>query len=181
MEETVEGMKISRYFGWGARDASAAAEGAAVAGGTLDLGHDIDKELQEAHTAPPPGSDGTTMTFGTDAPSSAAASSSRGQEMVAIPGCSRESHAVWACRGLALGCGRHLMELKECFGAGADVEAERRLAMEQKAEGKTYDEAALTARAPDCKGIQEELAGCVERRGGLLERRVRKRQAEGGS
>lgn len=33
----------------------------------------------------------------------------------ADPGCLRETHALWACRSTALGCGSPLVQLRDCF------------------------------------------------------------------
>ena len=37
-----------------------------------------------------------------------------------IPSCEEEAHVLWRCRGLALGCGEHIVRLKKCFNGELD-------------------------------------------------------------
>lgn len=39
-------------------------------------------------------------------------------QMHNIPNCNEQAHALWRCRGLALGCGEDVMRLEQCFKAG---------------------------------------------------------------
>ena len=69
-----------------------------------------------------------------------------------IPSCKAEEHDLWNCRGLALGCGDCVVQLKRCF------------------------EGDLKNGSQDCKTEQVKLSKCVEKNAVLLERRRQARK-----
>lgn len=66
-----------------------------------------------------------------------------------IPSCEEEAHVLWRCRGLALGCGEHVVYLKKCFKGEIDG---------------------------DCKQLQINLGNCVKQNALELEKRRRESQ-----
>jgi len=69
-----------------------------------------------------------------------------------IPTCKAEESDLWKCRGLALGCGDCVVQLKRCF------------------------EGDLKNGSQDCKAEQVKLSKCVEQNAVLLERRRQARK-----
>ena len=69
--------------------------------------------------------------------------------------CSREEHAVWACRAIATGCGQDLSLLKRCFEEGEhEHEHEHNYDYEPKREKKPFDKySILTAPCTNYEGI----------------------------
>jgi hypothetical protein len=84
-----------------------------------------------------------------------------------IKSCSREQHALWACRAVAVGCGKELGALK----AGFDQLGEFGVLFEQRTayEPSNHTEEQL-AQIP-CAHLQSALGTCVQTgANGLLER-----------
>lgn len=78
-------------------------------------------------------------------------------------GCIQETHEMWACRALALGCGNHLSDLRHCWsGALSDVQNKGQLTFEDGDSGSD------TA----CSGIQQQMARCVFKNTAELKERM---------
>mmetsp|Transcript_34007 Transcript_34007/g.68494 ORF Transcript_34007/g.68494 Transcript_34007/m.68494 type:complete len:254 (+) Transcript_34007:122-883(+) len=80
--------------------------------------------------------------------------------------CSRETHSVWACRALALGCADHLVPLRKCLRA-------------TKSDGLHYNDGVSTTTVlveDECALEQRALAKCVAANTAELEQRFKKRE-----
>lgn len=69
--------------------------------------------------------------------------------------CSREEHLVWGCRAVAIGCGRELGALKECFQLEGALKILR-------ADSTAYEHDGPSS-TPDipCKDVQKTVGTCV--------------------
>jgi hypothetical protein len=72
-------------------------------------------------------------------------------------GCVPERHSVWTCRAVALGCGAHLSQLKQCFDQQG---IETVLSQPQTAYEAKLDEKFDTKSIP-CWELQRQLGHCV--------------------
>mmetsp|Transcript_18428 Transcript_18428/g.27310 ORF Transcript_18428/g.27310 Transcript_18428/m.27310 type:complete len:192 (+) Transcript_18428:123-698(+) len=81
-----------------------------------------------------------------------------------IPTCARETHAVWGCRAIALGCAPHMIDLRNCFQESYTTE--QVLSVSQFGYENNNNE-----NIP-CRDIQRALGECVAREASLLEQRV---------
>uniref|UniRef100_A0A7S2MYV3 Uncharacterized protein n=1 Tax=Helicotheca tamesis TaxID=374047 RepID=A0A7S2MYV3_9STRA len=89
---------------------------------------------------------------------------------IKVPTCARESHAVWACRALALGCAVDMMKLKECFDKSQqDVLKVSRTEYEANGEVNSKSQSDETAI---CGLEQRNLGACVRDNAHHLQRRV---------
>ena len=77
-------------------------------------------------------------------------------------GCIRETHEMWACRALALGCGNHLSDLKRCWSDASSVQNKGELTFKDGDSG-------LDA---SCSGIQQQMARCVLKNTAELKERM---------
>ena len=66
-------------------------------------------------------------------------------------GCIKETHEMWACRALALGCGNHLSDLRRCWSDASSVQNKGELTFK---DGDSGSDAS-------CRGIQQQMARCV--------------------
>ena len=94
---------------------------------------------------------------------------------VAVPpistSCHRETHSVWACRALAVGCADHLVPLRKCL--------QRTGTMATHYEGSDTgapDDGFSNSRADECILEQQALAQCVNIKLEELDKRFRDRQ-----
>lgn len=79
-------------------------------------------------------------------------------------GCIRETHEMWACRALALGCGNHLSDLRRCWSDAASVLNKGEFAIKVGDSGSAADAA--------CRGIQQQMARCVSKNAAELKERM---------
>ena len=84
------------------------------------------------------------------------------QAQVFNKGCSIETHELWACRSLALGCGNFLMDLRRCW---ENETTQRKIA---ELEGVTYEHKSMS----ECRQIQLDMARCVHKNAAELVDRV---------
>jgi hypothetical protein len=85
-------------------------------------------------------------------------------------GCAIETHELWACRALAVGCGNHLAELRQCW-SNANAERSSLVASKSKEEGiEFYNE---KSNDTSCRNIQLSMARCVHNSTAELQERVR--------
>ena len=142
-------LKINRFYGWGVGGS-----------GASDREREEEARIMEQHE---------------DTNSSAqinVASRNNSTDMASTAGsadgstsCSRESHSVWACRALALGCADHLVPLRKCL-------------RETKSDGIFYDntDGAATSVEGACALEQIALAKCVASNTADLKQRCKKRE-----
>ena len=100
-----------------------------------------------------------------------------------VHSCSREQHALWACRAVAVGCGKELGSLKAGFDQVGpwNVLFEPQTAYETSTQNKTTSKNTVDphARIP-CADLQSSLGTCVQRGAdALLERTQRRDKAKG--
>ena len=107
-----------------------------------------------------------------------AAASANGSAAAAAaspPSCHRESHSVWACRALAVGCADHLVPLRKCLRrtGSAAVHYEG-----SSGEALTEDGGAIggTGSVDECVLEQQALAQCVNVKLDELDKRFRERR-----
>ena len=178
-----EGAKLSTYFGWtpplGERPGAGQDgwDGRGISGGLVGEG-----EAEAALVVGNPAAaaemttDAAAVTFGAGSGGGAEA----GAVIPKIPSCSRETHAVWACRAMAVGCGEQLKFMRWCFQDGE----ERAMAAAVSAHGKGEDPASASVeaaggRSGGCVLEQRALSSCVLRGEEELEKRVRERERGG--
>lgn len=78
-------------------------------------------------------------------------------------GCIQETHEMWACRALALGCGNHLSDLRRCWSdASSSVQNKGELTFK---DGDSGSDAS-------CRGIQQQMARCVVKNTAELKERM---------
>jgi len=79
--------------------------------------------------------------------------------------CIKETHAVWACRALALGCASDLVLLKECF--------------EQQKQNNTVESVNNATDNNDntCQRAQTRLSTCVNIQASALDQRIKQRRS----
>eukprot|EP00568_Trieres_chinensis_P013707 CAMPEP_0183293098 /NCGR_PEP_ID=MMETSP0160_2-20130417/1920_1 /TAXON_ID=2839 ORGANISM="Odontella Sinensis, Strain Grunow 1884" /NCGR_SAMPLE_ID=MMETSP0160_2 /ASSEMBLY_ACC=CAM_ASM_000250 /LENGTH=275 /DNA_ID=CAMNT_0025454159 /DNA_START=13 /DNA_END=840 /DNA_ORIENTATION=+ len=169
IRDTREGMKISRLFGWSEPTARESLPKMPWKGD-----NEPDRETQSVHTTPPGNGteDSTSMSFGTGK------NGNEGAEVqpraVQIPTCARESHAAWACRGLAVGCGDRIAILRDCFRRGEE-EAAATIKEMTGGDINSWDGDASKLPRVSCVDEQKYLSACVLQREAEMEKRVRER------
>ncbi len=121
LQDSRAGMKIARFYDWGLSNPRAQQAVAAMRG---------DGGLRSLHPDSPGSGSGSGIsalspkdeisrsTNGTGRDSEAEIDTFRHRihlDGASNPSCSRENHAVWGCRAMALGCATELVQLKKCF------------------------------------------------------------------
>ena len=86
--------------------------------------------------------------------------------------CHRETHSVWACRALAVGCADHLPPLRKCLQRTGTVATH----YEGNTAGGDTDDAFSNDSADECILEQQALAQCVNIKLEELDKRFRDRQ-----
>ena len=69
-------------------------------------------------------------------------------------GCTIETHELWACKALAVGCGNHLQDLRRCWSN------QRSLAAGNNGGGMTYYK---SDEEKSCSNIQVDMARCINK------------------
>ena len=109
------------------------------------------------------------------APDAAASANGSAAAAASPPSCHRESHSVWACRALAVGCADHLVPLRKCLRrtGSAAVHYEG-----SSGEALAEDGGAIggTGSVDECVLEQQALAQCVNVKLDELDKRFRERQ-----
>ena len=82
-------------------------------------------------------------------------------------GCVIETHELWACKALAVGCGNFLSELRQCWTQQQIEDAQR-----SENEGMTYH----NNNRDNCRDIQIVMGRCVKKNIKELDDRAAKRQ-----
>jgi hypothetical protein len=84
--------------------------------------------------------------------------------------CAIETHELWACRALALGCGNHLVDLRKCWSDQNSVAT-----VTMRDEGIEFYKDPKEEKS--CRSIQLSMARCVNRHTAELNERVKASQA----
>lgn len=94
-----------------------------------------------------------------------------------ISSCARERHAVWACRGVAVGCGKELGALKKAFDEQGPLAVlhEPRTAYESTSSSSSSASSSSTSSVPGAES-QSALGNCVRRGAHELLHRQRARK-----
>ena len=87
--------------------------------------------------------------------------------------CAIETHEMWACRALALGCGNHLADLRRCWSDRHSAST-----VKMRDEGVYFYEG--TKEEKSCRDIQMSMARCVNRHAEELNERERVRASPAG-
>jgi len=90
------------------------------------------------------------------------------QEKDEIPTCARETHSMWGCRAVALGCAPHLIDLRNCFQESYSKEHVLSVAQFSYENNNEKD--------TPCGDIQKKLGDCVAKEAALLEQRISARK-----
>jgi hypothetical protein len=83
-------------------------------------------------------------------------------------GCAIETHELWACRALAVGCGSHLAELRQCW-----ADAERNLLATSKTKEEEMGFYKDKSKDTSCRSMQLRMARCVNKNSADLNERVK--------
>ena len=176
LQDSRAGMKIARFYDWGlsnprAQEALAAMRGAGD-GGLRSLHPDSPNEAEaESESESESGSTSNgTCTIDIDIDTF----SSRVHLDASNSSCSREHHAVWGCRAMALGCAPELVQLKKCF---QKHENNHPTYFAYDDDQTDSDEVQAHAHAPDendCRLDMQKLGQCVSTNWKLLDARVKK-------
>ena len=91
-------------------------------------------------------------------------------ESTTIPSCAKETHALWACRSVCLGCAEHLRNVKECL----DGLPNQVVDIPETA----YEPTSYKGVIP-CRESQEELGKCVIQQAKELQQRLNRNDNNG--
>ena len=142
--------RISRFFKWNSVDQSSAAQQ------QIDTNaSDVFTEAASSFTNNESGNS-NNQTFKTDNLSRTSYSK----------GCVIETHELWACKALAVGCGNFLSDLRQCWTQQQIEDAQR-----SENEGMTYHNS-----RDNCRDIQINMGRCVKKNMKELDDRAAKRQ-----
>ena len=108
------------------------------------------------------------------APDAAASANGSAAAAASPPSCHRESHSVWACRALAVGCADHLVPLRKCLQRTGSAAVH----YEGSGNALAEDGGAIggTGSVDECVLEQQALAQCVNVKLDELDKRFRERQ-----
>lgn len=142
VDKTVPGTRMMRYFGWHQEPEEAPSESSFSS---------IFHKAQSSDQV-------NTASIQPKATPVTSVSSSH-----SIPSCAKESHALWGCRAVSLGCAGHLRHLRECFQETPDVLSNPNTA---------YEPSRNNSDGVPCREIQETLGKCVIQEARALQQRL---------
>ncbi|KAL3777241.1 hypothetical protein HJC23_013222 [Cyclotella cryptica] len=90
-------------------------------------------------------------------------------------GCHKETHELWACRALALGCGNYLSDLRRCWDETSQIHARNNSPTNQNSASEN-DDVRRNRRADACREIQQNMAKCVTKNASELAERIEARR-----
>ncbi len=143
------GKRIARFFGWDSHN-SDEKNGGSVLDNDASSIFDVEKAVEDAGEI--------TKVQVKKQPSGRTRFSD---------GCAIETHELWACRSLALGCGGHLAELRQCW---SDAQQNSLVASKTKEGAEFYRD---KSRDTSCREIQMRMARCVNKNSAELHERVK--------
>mmetsp|Transcript_34337 Transcript_34337/g.39118 ORF Transcript_34337/g.39118 Transcript_34337/m.39118 type:complete len:203 (-) Transcript_34337:306-914(-) len=91
-----------------------------------------------------------------------------------IPTCARETHCMWGCRAVALGCSEHIIDLRQCFRKSHTKEQVLNIA-KFSYEGDLNGSSGTTNSEVEtipCREIQQILGKCVAEKAAILQQRI---------
>lgn len=144
LTDTRAGMKIARYYDWGLSNPKAEQAVAAMRG---------DNSFRSLHP---------TATEVVDA---AQSEKVENRSQYKSTKCSKETHALWGCRAMALGCASELVKLKKCM-----------IQKHNSTDPKyfTYDSKKDFSNAQGCQIDMQALGNCVSEKWKDLNQRLNK-------
>ena len=145
--------RISRFFKWNSVDQSSAAQQQQADTSSSDV-------FTEAASSFTNGNESKNS----NSQRSKTSNSSRASYS---KGCVIETHELWACKALAVGCGNFLSDLRQCWTKQQIEDAQR-----SENEGITY----LNSNRDNCRDIQIDMGRCVKKNIKELDDRAAKRQ-----
>eukprot|EP00978_Attheya_sp_CCMP212_P044183 scaffold303588_cov51-Attheya_sp.AAC.2 len=94
--------------------------------------------------------------------------SKHNESKVELEPCAMETHAVWACRAIGLGCANYMMDLRGCFQEAQENGEE---ASTSVMINPSYVDS-MTGPSV-CKAHQQRMAACVEEKAAALDARLK--------
>lgn len=150
IDQTVPGTRMMRYFGWHQEEEVERPTDSSVLSMLRNKAQSND-QVPTASIQPNP----KTTTPVSTMPMSLSHSMP--------PSCAKESHALWGCRAVSLGCAGHLRHLRECFRETPNVLSNPNTAYEPSKHNK--DDV-------PCRELQETLGKCVIQEAKALQQRL---------
>ena len=142
LTDTRAGMRIARFYDWGLSNPRAAEALAAMRGDSVlhSSTHpsEVEKEVEAVELK------------------------SRNESMPVS--CSRERHAVWGCRAMAVGCAEELVQLKKCF-----IEKHR----DTNPQYFAYENSNDLSNTDACQVDMQKLGQCVSQKWKELDERLK--------
>ncbi len=87
-------------------------------------------------------------------------------------GCAKETHELWACRALSLGCGNYVGDLRRCWKENSSDKPQNQT--------DSFEGSEISYEGRDsCRKIQQDMARCVTRNARELTERMEARSKEG--
>lgn len=145
--------RISRFFKWNSVDQSSAAQ------------QQIDTNASDVFTEA--ASSFTNDNESGNSNNQRSKTSSNSSRQNYSKGCVIETHELWACKALAVGCGNFLSDLRQCWTQQQIEDAQR-----SENEGITYH----NSSRDNCRDIQIDMGRCVKKNIKELDDRAAKRQ-----
>ena len=145
--------RISRFFKWNSVDQSSAAQ------------QQIDTNASDVFTEA--ASSFTNDNESGNSNNQRSKTSSNSSRQNYSKGCVIETHELWACKALAVGCGNFLSDLRQCWTQQQIEDAQR-----SENEGMTYH----NSNRDNCRDIQIDMGRCVKKNIKELDDRAAKRQ-----
>ena len=174
LEDTKSGMKISRFYGWGLvnpRAQAAIAEMREQSNEWQSMGQPTSNSKVVNEISISSGEDATKtgmndMKFSTTSSIETNNKNSRTSHSVH---CTRETHALYACKALALGCGSDLMNMKNCFVEQLGTTNPSSIHYESKDGGESS--------STKCHLEQRKVGDCIRKNMKELNERIEKRSS----
>ena len=192
LEDTKAGMRISRFYGWGLvnpRAQAAIAEMRENSNEWQSMGqptsnsntssNSVSKVVNENSISNGDDATKTAMNdtkFSTTSsiepnnkPSSTTSTTSHSVH------CTRETHALYACKALALGCGSDLMKMKNCFVEQLGTTNPSSIHYDSNDGGG--GESSLSSSSTKCHLEQRKVGDCIRKNMNELNERLEKRSS----
>lgn len=145
------GIRISRFYKWGSGEEQQ--DGASTDNSASDVFSEAASSFTEG---------GNTTNTPTQSTQQQKSNTSRARYS---KGCAIETHELWACKALAVGCGNYLSDLRHCW---SNNQQEQQKSMKKNEDGMTYHNGNTDK---SCRTIQVDMARCVNTNKAELEER----------
>jgi hypothetical protein len=156
LQDSRAGMKMARFYDWGLSNPRAQEAVAAMRSDSAGL-HNL-----YANKDAPKGSASSSANGKNDAKHDTFISTAHLD--ASNTSCSREHHAVWGCRAMALGCATELVQLKKCFQTHPNNNPKYFAydnTGDEAMDGSTYSSGSNNKDGNDCKLDMQKLGTCV--------------------